>query len=99
MRTNKTKYGVLAVVMMIGRIGAISAMDAVSTLGLIGMTVLFLVCSAVLLFSLMKLEVMDFQEGSFWYELNLQVNAPKQRTAVRRTYTQNTLGAKGTMLV
>lgn len=95
MRENKTKYGVLAVVMMMGMIGAISAMDAMSAPGLIGLAVLFLACSAMLLFCLMKLEVMDFQEGSFWYELNLQVNAPKQRTVVRRTYAQNTMAAKG----
>jgi len=93
MRENKTRYGVLAVMMIAGMIGAVAALESVPTLGLLGMAVLFLACSAVLLFCLMKLEVMDFQEGSFWYELNLQVNAPKQRRAVQRRYVSgNTAG-------
>lgn len=87
MRENKTKYGVLAVLMVIGMIGAVTALDSIPALSLFGMAALFLVCSAALLFCLMKLEVMDFQEGSFWYELNQQVNAPKQRRAVQRSYS------------
>lgn len=86
MRANKTRYGVLAMVMVAGMIGAVAALDSIPTLGLFGMAMLFLGCSAGLLFSLMKLEVMDFQKGSFWYELNQQVNAPKQRKAVQRRY-------------
>ncbi|MBQ3509262.1 MAG: hypothetical protein IJA90_04485 [Peptococcaceae bacterium] len=37
--------------------------------------VLFCIVSAVcLLYALMKLQVMEFQPGSFWYRLNLYVN-------------------------
>ena len=87
MREQKTRYGVLAIVMIAGMIGAVAALDSIPTLGLLGMVVLFLVCSAGLLFCLMKLEVMDFQKGTFWYELSRQVNAPKYRTAAQRRYT------------
>lgn len=90
MRENKTRYGLLAVLMLAGMIGAVAALDSIPTLGLAGMVILFLVCSAVLLLCLMKLEVMDFQKGSFWYELNMQVNAPKQRTVQRRYVSANT---------
>lgn len=84
MREAKTKYGVVSVMMMVVMIGVVAALDGVSTLGLFGMAVLFFTSSAVLLFCLMKLEVMDFREGSFWYALNQQVNAPKRSTAVAR---------------
>ena len=87
MREQKTRYGVLAMIMIAGMIGAVAALDSIPTLGLLGMAVLFLVCSAGLLFCLMKLEVMDFRKGTFWYELSQQVNAPKYRTAVQRRYT------------
>ena len=87
MREQKTRYGVLAMVMIAGMIGAVAALDSIPTLGLLGMVVLFLACSTGLLFCLMKLDVMDFQKGTFWYELSQQVNAPKYRTAAQRCYT------------
>ncbi len=80
MRENKTKYGVVALMMVIGMIGTVAALESIPTLSMIGMAVVFFACSAVLLFCLMRLEAMDFPEGSFLYELNQQVNAPKQRT-------------------
>ncbi len=86
MREVKTKYGVVALMMVVVMIGVVAALDAVSTLGLFGMAVLFFASSAVLLYCLMKLEVMDFQEGSFWYALNQQVNAPKSRSVVVRNH-------------
>mgnify|MGYP003307653871 CR=1 FL=1 len=98
MRENKTKYGVLAMMMMVGMIAAVSALDGVSASGIIGVAAVFLVCGAVLLFCLMKLEVMDFQEGSFWYAVNLQVNAPKQRSTAQRAYTQHNTAARTGMM-
>lgn len=99
MRENKTRYGVLAMIMVAGMIGVVAALDSIPTLGLVGMAALFLACSAGLLFSLMKLEVMDFQKGSFWYELNQQVNAPKQRKAVQRRYASANTVARNAVLV
>ena len=98
MREQKTRYGVLAMVMVAGMIGIVAALDSIPTLGLFGMAVLFVACSAVLLFCLMKLEVMDFQKGTFWYEVNQQVNAPKYRTAVQRRYTSNTMPRSAAMV-
>lgn len=91
MRDTKVKFGVLAMVMVIGMIGIVAALDSIPTLGLLGMAVLFFACAVVLLFCLMKLEVMEFQKGSFWYEVNMQVNAPKQRAVVvrNRNYAGN----------
>ncbi len=99
MRESKTRYGVLAMIMVAGMIGAVAALDSMATLGLAGMAVLFFVCSAGLLFCLMKLEVMDFQKGSFWYELNQQVNAPKQRKAVQRRYVSTNTVAGNAVLI
>ncbi|MBQ2369361.1 MAG: hypothetical protein II301_04495 [Peptococcaceae bacterium] len=98
MREQKTRYGVLAMVMVAGMIGAVAALDSIPTLGLFGMVVLFLACSAGLLFCLMKLEVMEFQKGTFWYELSMQVNAPKHRTGVQRRYTQTNTVARSAVM-
>ncbi len=99
MRDQKTRYGVLAMVMVLGMIGAVAALDSIPTLGVVSMVVLFLACSAGLLFCLMKLEVMQFQKGTFWYELNQQVNAPKYRTAVQRRYTPANTAVRSAVLV
>ena len=98
MREQKTKYGVLAMVMVAGMIGAIAALDSIPAMGILGMAMLFLVCSAGLLFCLMKLEVMDFRKGTFWYELNAQVNAPKHRAAVQRRYAPSNPVANSAVL-
>jgi hypothetical protein len=46
----------------------------------------------------MKLEVMEFQKGTFWYELSMQVNAPKHRTVVQRRYTQTNTVARSAVM-
>ena len=79
-------------------IGTVAALDSIPTLGLLGMIVLFLACSAGLLFCLMKLEVMDFQKGTFWYELSQQVNAPKHRTAMQRRCVATNTVARSAVL-
>lgn len=75
MKECNVKYGVLAVVMLIGMLYAIAVIESVPVLGLLGIAILFFSCSVVLLFCLMKLGVMDFQEGSVWYTINQKINS------------------------
>ncbi len=97
MRENKTKYGAVALMMVMGMIGIVAALESIPTLSMFCMAVVFFACSAVLLFCLMRLEVMDFPEGSFLYALNQQVNAPKTRA--RAQYRTVHSAARGHALV
>lgn len=84
MREHKMKYGILAMMMVLGMYASVAVMESIPTVGIVGMALVFLACSAVLLFCLMKLEVMDFAEGSVWYALNQQVNAPRRTVRTAR---------------
>ena len=86
MRQSKTMYGILAVMMVVGIIGTVAVLESVAAMSLFAGAVIVLICGAVLLYSLMKLEVMDFQEGSYWAKVNQRVNTPKQYTAAQHTY-------------
>ena len=91
MRENKAKYGMVALMMVIGMVGIVAALESIPTLGVLGMGLLFFICGTVLLFCLMRLEVMDFPKGSFMYEVNRQVNAPKRRVPTQHR-SVNTAG-------
>lgn len=82
MRENSVKYGILAVISLLGMLFAIIVLESVPAFGLFGIAMLFFGCSAGLLFCLMKLDVMDFSEGTILYVLNQRVNMSTQRRYV-----------------
>lgn len=82
MRENSVKYGILAVILLVGMLVAIIVLESVPVFSLFGVAMLFFGCSAGLLFCLMKLGVMDFSEGTIWYVLNQRVNMSTQRCYV-----------------
>lgn len=67
------KYGILAICMLCFMTGSLLLVEQQSAVSLGGCLLFCLVCSAVLLYCLMKLDVMEFTPGSFWDCINRQV--------------------------
>lgn len=83
MKKEQKKYGVLAFCMLLLLTGGLFYIESGATTRLAGFFVFCLICSAVLLYSLMKLNVMEFQPGSFWDRCNQRLNQPAKRTDSR----------------
>ncbi len=88
MKKTDKKYVVMALCMCVFLVGTLLLIEQQAGVSLFAASLFCLLCSGMLLFCLMKLNVMEFQEGSFWYRLNQAVNqstAPQKR---HRTVTQ-----------
>ena len=75
------KYGILAICMLCLMTGSLLLVEQQSAVSLGGCLLFCLVCSAVLLYCLMKLDVMEFTPGSFWDRINRQVQQEGRKPA------------------
>ena len=75
------KYGVLAVLMAAFFFGGLLMIEHMALVHLTLAVIFCTVSGAMLLYALMKMNVMEFQPGSFWYRVNQYVN--REETAVR----------------
>ena len=75
------KYGILAICMLCFMTGSLLLVEQQSAVSLGGCLLFCLVCSAVLLYCLMKLDVMEFTPGSFWDRINRQVQQEGRKPA------------------
>ncbi len=80
------RYGLLALMAGLFLFGGLLLLEHLPLVHLAANVVFCAVCAGLLLFALMKLNVMEFQPGSFWYRVNQYVN--RETTAVRRTGKQ-----------
>lgn len=74
MKKAEKKYIGLAVLMCIFLIGMLGLIEQKDGIHLLGAFFFCMICSGVLLFSLMKLNVMEFRQGTVWYRINACVN-------------------------
>lgn len=82
MKKTDKKYVMMALCMCFFLVGTLLMIEQQSGISLLAASLFCLVCSGILMFCLMKLNVMEFQQGSFWYRLNQVVNRsamPKPR--------------------
>lgn len=89
MKKTDKKYAIMALCMCFFLVGTLILIEQQVGIHLFAAAVFCLACSGVLLFCLMKLDVMDFQQGTFWYRLNQainQKNAPKAGRVQQHTY-------------
>ena len=82
------KYRLLAVMTGLFLFAGMLMIEHMALVQLTATVMFCAVCAGLLLYALMKLQVMEFQPGSFWYRLNLYVNrdtveAASGRQAVR----------------
>ena len=82
MKKEIKKYGVLAFVMVLLLGVGFSLVEGNGTVNLLGMAFFCLLCSGVLLYALMKLNVMEFQAGSYWERVNRKIQGETQSTVV-----------------
>lgn len=86
-------YSFLAVFMVLCIMGGLLCIEQVEKINLLGASFFCFSCSAVLLFCFMKLEVMEFQENSFWYHVNRNLNQQtKQALCGTNTMAQHRPG-------
>ena len=88
-RTEKNLYGMVAALMVLFMFGAMLFVEHLPMVNLLTAALFYLVCGSLLLFSLLKLDVMEFQPGSFWYQLNQRVNREETATAASRQMARN----------
>ena len=79
MKMNKKKnekglYKGLTILLLLYILGALSFVEYLSTVCLPMVFLFCLICGIILLFCLMKLDVMDFPSGSFWDRINQYIN-------------------------
>lgn len=80
-RNTNGKYGALAVLMAAFFFGAMLMVEHMALIHLTLAVIFCAVSGAMLLYALMKMNVMEFQPGSFWHQLNQYVN--REDTVVR----------------
>ena len=93
MRNETRKYGVMAATMVLFLIGGLLLIDHMALVNLAGAVLFCAVCAAFLLFCLMKMDVMEFQPGSFWYQQNRRVNREESPAASGRQAARSTVYA------
>ncbi len=74
MKKTEKKYMGLAALMCIFIIGMLGLIEQKEDIQLLGAFFFCMICSGILLFSLMKLNVMEFRQGTVWYRINACVN-------------------------
>lgn len=82
MKKELKKYGFLAFMMVFLLGVGFSFLEGNTAVNLLAMSFFGLLCSGVLLYALMKLNVMEFQAGSYWERLNQRIQGETQRTVV-----------------
>lgn len=93
MRNERGRYGLMAAAMVALLLGGLLLVENMALVNLAGAVLFCMVCAAVLLYCLMKLDVMEFQPGSFWYQLNQRVNSGEQPAASGRLAARSTVYA------
>ena len=93
MRNETRKYGVMAAAMALLLLGGLLLIEHMALVNLAGAVLFCAVCAALLLFCLMKLDVMEFQPGSFWYRLQQRVNREPDGAAAGRQAARSTVYA------
>ncbi len=81
---NKRGYGLLAVISTLFLFGGIAMLEQLPFVNVAAAMLFCIVNAVLLLFSLMKLDVMEFQPGSFWYRLNLYINREKPKARAKK---------------
>ena len=91
MKNSQKKYGIMAAFMLLFIMGSLLWLEHMAEANVLGFFIFAFVCSAVLLFSLIKLNVMEFQPGSFWDWLSQRLNQSEGEQAVsrKRQYTMD----------
>lgn len=74
MKKTDKKYGLVALCMCFFLMGTVALLEQRADFPLLIALLFCCVCSGVLLFCLMKLNVMEFRENTFWYRINQKVN-------------------------
>lgn len=74
MKKTDKKYVIMALCMCFFLVGTLLMIEQQAGISLLAASLFCLVCSGILLFCLMKLNVMEFQQGTFWYRLNQAMN-------------------------
>ncbi len=82
MKKEQKKYGIMAAVMVLLIMGSLLWIEHRAEANVLGFFIFGFVCSVVLLFSLIKLNVMEFQPGSFWDRLSQRLNQAEDEPAV-----------------
>lgn len=84
MRMNKGKnekglYKGMAILVLLYMFGALLFAEYLSAVHLPTVFLFLIICGIILLFCLMKLDVMDFPSGSFWDRVNQYVNQEEKK--------------------
>lgn len=88
MKHEQKKYGIVAGLMVLLIMGSLLWIEHMAETNVLGFVLFGFVCSAVLLYSLIKLDVMEFQPGSFWDRLCQRINQRKNRRHRRSGFFQ-----------
>lgn len=88
MKREQRRYGILAMTMVLLLAGGLLWMEYKAEAHLLRYFLFSLTCSALLLFSLIKLDVMEFQTGSFWARVAQHLNRTVAEEAVPAADTQ-----------
>ncbi len=81
MKHEQKKYGIVAGLMVLLIMGSLLWIEHMAETNVLGFVLFGFVCSAVLLYSLIKLDVMEFQPGSFWDRLCQRINQSEKKQA------------------